>query len=414
MRSEGSPGARGLVSALVLAIVGLAIAWICVRTTVVGLMPSNAPAVMKLAPGSASAALGRATTALGRNQGLLGGPRRKLDAATLDTVRQAAAAAPLDARSFLILGYQQLAEGKPARALRSLEAGQRLAPRNRLIHLLLLERYLLTSRFADAATQFSVLARLVGAAQPAIAAVMAQMIVRPEMRDAARQTLRNDPELERAVLATLARSNTEPAVIFALASPAALADAGGGKSWGPVLISRLVEAGRFRTAREVWRRIYRLPDGAVAAPIFNPSFRPTPASPPFDWTLVAGSLGAADPQGDALSIDYYGRDSGDLASQLLVLAPGRYQLVFSAEGGKPNAAARLFWTVACAGGGKTVLTNVAVPTAPGAHRAAGTFTVPDRCVAQTLALRGEAGEFPSPISLTIGDLAIRALTETAP
>ena len=81
MRSEGSPGARGLVSALVLAIVGLAIAWICVRTTVVGLMPSNAPAVMKLAPGSASAALGRATTALGRNHGLLGGPRRQLDAA---------------------------------------------------------------------------------------------------------------------------------------------------------------------------------------------------------------------------------------------------------------------------------------------------------------------------------------------
>jgi hypothetical protein len=52
--------------------------------------------------------------------------------------------------------------------------------------------------------------------------------------------------------------------------------------------------------------------------------------------------------------------------------------------------------------------NVAVLTTPGSHRASGAFAVPATCPAQTLTLRGEAGEFPSPISLTIKKLAIRA------
>jgi hypothetical protein len=170
----------------------------------------------------------------------------------------------------------------------------------------------------------------------------------------------------------------------------------------------LVGAGQFTEAHQVWQRIYHLPKAAVMAPIFNPQFRTILASPPFDWTLTAGGLGAADPKNGELAVDYYGRDSGNLAGQTLVLSPGRYQIFFATDGGKPNAASRLFWTVACATGDKTVLVNVAVPTNPGLHRTIGAFAVPATCPAQELTLRGEAGEFPSPISLTIKELAIRA------
>lgn len=407
MRNEGLLSARGLVSVVALAVAGLALAWLCLRTAIVGVLPSNAPAVLRLAPHDPDVVLDRASAILVR-------PRSRLDAGTVAAVGRAAAIAPLDARPFLLIGRQQMLEGKSDRAIRSLEAGQRLNPRNRFIHLMLLEHYLLADRYGDAAAQLSVLARLINAAQPAVANAMAQMVIQPDMQEAARRALRTDPRLERAVLVALARNNSEPETIFALASPAALADAGAAESWGPVLVSRLVTAGRFQAARAVWQKVYKLPQEAVATPIFNPAFDRIAASPPFDWTLTAGSLGAADPRRGTLAIDYYGRESGDLASQLLVLAPGRYQFAFTAEGGKPDGASRLFWTIACAGDGKSVLANVAVPTSPRVQRAGSAFSVPAGCPAQTLTLRGEAAEFPSPLNLTIGGVAIRPLAETKP
>ena len=407
MKSEGLLSARGIVAALVLAIFGLLLAWLCFRTAMVNTLPPTSPTVMRLAPNDPEAELARASVALVKRQGLL-------DAATLNAVRRSAAIAPLDARPFLILGHQQLVDDQPFRAVKSMEAGQRLNPRNRLIHLILLERYLKTNRFTDAAMQFSLLARLVGAAQPTIAKAMAQMMIAPEMRSATRQTLRTDPALERAVLVALANGDSEPSDIFALASPAGIADAGDKQSWGPVLISRMVNAGQYQSAHNVWQRVYRLPNAAVAAPIFNPSFRTMSASPPFDWTLIAGGIGAADPRDGKLEIDYYGRDSGDLASQVLVLKPGRYQFAFVADGGKPDSAARLFWTLSCVSGDKARLMNLAVPMATGARRVAATLAVPSECPAQMLTLRGEAGEFPSPVNLTISDLTLGTTTETNP
>lgn len=416
-RHEGRLGAlaspRGIISALILAITGLALAWTCLRTTMTAVLPAQSPALMSIAPGDAHGVLSRASLALvatidPRDPTSIGFGRKPLDPATIAAVRRAATQLPLDERSYLILGQQQLVDRQTDRGIRSLEAGQRLNPRNRLIHLALLVQYLKTNRFGPAAAQMSVLSRLISSTQPAIATALAQMVLMPETAPAAKRALRTDANLERSVLTTLARGATPPERIFALASPRALADAGNSVSWGPALVTRLVAANQFTEAHQVWQRIYHLPEAAVAAPIFNPQFRAMPASPPFDWTLAASGLGAADPDDGGLAVDYYGRDSGNLAGQMLVLSPGRYQLAFATEGGKPNAASRLFWTVACATGDKSVLANVAVPTTPGSHRAGGAFAVTSDCPAQTLTLRGEAGEFPSPIALTIKGLAIRA------
>lgn len=424
-RREGRLGTlaspRGIVSVFILTIAGLALAWTCIRTTIIELLPAQSAAFMRVAPNDARGALTRATLALAatvdpKDPMSIGFGRKSLDPATIDAVRRAATQLPLDERPYLILGHQQLVHQQTARGIRSLEAGQRLDPRNRLIHLALLVQYLTTNRFGPAAQQMSVLSRLIGRTQPFVATALAQMLLMPETEPAATRALRTDANLERLVLTTLAQGATPPDRIFALASPRALADAGKSVSWGPVLVSRLVAASQFTKAHQVWQRIYRLPEAAVTAPIFNPQFRTMPTSPPFDWTLAASGLGAADPNNGGLAVDYYGRDSGNLASQTLVLSPGRYQLAFATEGGKPNAASRLFWTVTCVTGDKTVLVNVAVPTDPGTHRASGTFAVPATCAAQTLALRGEAGEFPSPIALTIKGLAIRAagLSEATP
>lgn len=400
MKRKAGPGPRGLVSAAVLGVGGFALAWVCVRTAAVETLPADAPALLRIAPNNPNVVLEQASDALITRHGIL--PPDMLAA-----VRRAALAAPLDARPFLILGHQQWLDGHPDPAVTTFEAGQRLDPRLRLIHLLLLDRYLRSGRYADAAGQFSVLARLAGVAQGPIVKAMAAMSLDPQTRDAVRTTLRTDPTLERNVLIAMAKGDTPPATIFALAGPAAQADAANAGSWGPALVKRLVEQKRYDAARQVWQRIYRLSDAPANASIFNAGFAEGRTAPPFDWTLAGGSLGAADIRNAGLAIDYYGRDSGDLASQLLVLKPGRYRFAFTVDPGKTDNAAKLFWSLTCTTGGTASLMNLAITAGATKRRIAADVTIPADCPAQTLTLRGEAGEFPAPISLSVRDLEMR-------
>jgi hypothetical protein len=405
MRAEGLFSPRGMLSAMVLAVVAALLGWLCVRSAMVQALPARSPSLAQLAAGHPDVVLSKAVVALVKQRGVL-------DPAMLTAVRHAAVAAPLDARPFLILGHQQLLDGEGRRAVATLEAGQRLDPRQRLIHLLLLDRYLRTGRYADAAAQFSIAARLVGPAQGPIATAMARMSMAPETHDAVRRTLRTDPALERLVLVTLAKSNTDPAAIFALASPTARRDAGDSASWGPVLVSHLVEKGRYAAARAVWQNVYHLSAAQVVSPVFDAGLRKLPGSPPFNWSLVAGSLGAADVGKGSLSVDYYGRDNGDLASQLLVLRPGTYRFGFTVDGSKTAAGPSLFWSLRCATGSKTELMNTAVVGTGTRHRVAAGFTVPSNCPAQQLTLTGNAGEFPAPVNVVLRDLEMRPAVES--
>jgi hypothetical protein len=366
-------------------------------------LTARSPSLTQLAPHHPDVVLSKAVVALVKQRGVL-------DAATLAAIRRAAVAAPLDARPFLILGHQQLLDGQGRRAVATLETGQRLDPRQRLIHLLLLDRYLRTGRYADAAAQFSVSARLVGPAQGPIATAMARMSMAPETHEAVRRTLRTDPALERAVLVALAKSDTDPAAIFALASPTARREAGDIASWGPVLVNRLVAKGHYAAARMVWQTVYGLSAAQAASPVFDAGLRKLPGSPPFNWTLVAGSLGAADIGNGSLSVDYYGRDTGDLASQLLVLRPGAYRFGFTVDGSNTAAGPSLSWSLRCVTGSKAELMNAAVAGTGMRHHVSTGFTVPSNCPAQQLVLNGTAGEFPAPINVALRDLEMRPAT----
>ena len=396
-----------MVSAAVLALAGVALGVLCFREAAVRALSPTTPVVTRIAARHPDVVLRKAKLDLVEKNGIL-------DTATLDATRRAATQAPLDARPFLILGHQQLLDRQPTRAVRTLEMAQRLDPRERLTHLLLLDRYLRTARYSDAAAQFSILARLMGQGLGPIATAVAEMTRIPETRDAVRQTLRSDPALEDTVLTTLARSETPPAEIFALASPTARRNAGRANSWGPVLVTRLIDQGHYDTARRAWQRIYGLSDAQVAAPLFNADLQIIAASPPFDWTLVASSIGAADLRNGTLAIDYYGRDSGMLVGQLLTLQPGTYRFGFNVEGSKPGAGSTLYWSVRCVTGDKAELMRVAVAGTGQSRRIAGGFTVSAGCPAQQLALMGDAGEFPATLNVTLRDLDLRAVAGRQP
>lgn len=364
----------------------------------VQIVPSSTPSIAQLAAHDPNVVLDNATTALVQRHGLL-------DPAMLSNVRRAAVAAPLDARSFLILGHQQILDGEPSRAVATLEAGQRLDPRQRLIHLLLVDRYLRTGDVGDATAQFSVMARLGGAGP--IAPAIAQMSVAPDTRDAVRRVLRSDPNLEQDVLVDLAKSDASPTTVFDIASPNAKQSAGGLENWGLVLINRLVEHGDYVEARRVWQRVYRLSDTQVAAALFNANFQKLAAAPPFNWLLIANGVGAADMRNNSLSVDYYGRENGDLASQILVLPPGSYQFSFKVEGSKTGAGPTLAWVLRCASGSKADLMRINASGSGQQRFVATRFNVPPNCPAQRLAFIGEAGDFPATIDVTMRDLSLR-------
>ncbi|MEG3089576.1 tetratricopeptide repeat protein [Sphingomonas sp. PB4P5] len=402
MTPKGSPAPRRLLSGILLTIGAVVLAWLCVRSATVRALPTSSAVRAQIAPNNADTVLEDATQALITTRGGV------VPTATLAAVRRAAQAAPLDARPYLVTGHQQLHDGQLSAGIATLEAAQRLDPRDRLVHLLLLDSYLKAGRYDDVAAQFAVATRLVGQARAPIAAALAAMIKMPAMYPAARRALQADPALEQAVLITLAQSDSPPAAIFALASAAARRDAGVNGGWGPVLINRLVNEERYAEARSVWRNVYRLSAAQVAPLVFDGGFRRLTGSPPFNWTLTSASLGAADIRDQTLAVTYYGRDTGELARQTLMLAPGAYRFAVTVEGAKASVGPSLAWSLRCAGAKSDLMTLPATGTESGeGHRIVAAFTVPSDCPAQQLTLTGTAGEFAAPINLVFRDLDVR-------
>ena len=309
---------------------------------------------------------------------------------------------PLDERPYLLIGSDYLRAGQTRRATKTLEAGRRLDPRQRWIHLLLLERYLRDEKYAAATEELAVLARLVGPVQAPIATALAQMSVAPETRDAVRETLRRDPPLEKSVLAALASSDVDPSTIFGMASPAAWSSANASGGWGTVLVDRLVTNQRYRTARAVWQRINRLSNRQVEPLLYDAGLDGLPGKPPFNWTLESGNVAAVDMRAHALQVNYYGRDTGNLASQLLVLPPGDYSFTQTVSGSQRAAGSTLSWSIECDNQPDRKLAQMRLPLdASAPRRVAIKLTVPGNCPAQRLRLIGSPGEFPTPVSVTI-------------
>ena len=391
----------GSVASAVLLIAGLLwVATVAVRTAAVNILPPGDPRAAVLTPRSPDVVLNNALIRWVLAKG-------KLDAPTLAAVGRTAQRAPLDARPYLFFGAEDILHRDGARATEVLEAGRRLDGRNRWIRLLLLDRYLRAKRYDQAAGELAVLNRLVSGAQTPILGELARMAQDPSTRDAVRQTLARDPALEADLLGTLARLDPDPQLLLGLASPSARAMARLPNGWGQSLVQAMVDRGRFTAARATWARLFGIAPDAAAQPVYDSGFYGLAGAPPFGWQFASGTIGAADPRHGQLSVEYYGRDDGILASQLLVLSPGRYRLGYALAGG---AGTGLSWTLSCADQPKAApFVSVGLPSATAApHRFGLDFAVPaSGCTAQWLRLVGTAAEFPTAVNLTISGLALR-------
>ncbi|MFM5949480.1 MAG: hypothetical protein ACKOPM_09680 [Novosphingobium sp.] len=156
------------------------------------------------------------------------------------------------------------------------------------------------------------------------------------------------------------------------------------------IVRQLVDAGLYADARTFWQQGN---NGQSNGLVHSPDFADSAAPPPFNWQLYVGPTGAAErARSGGLTIAYYDRNPGFLATQLLTLRPGTYQVQADYEvlsGTADNVRLR----VVCLGGGTVLGEAALVQRKPGRNGLKLNFAVPaTSCSGQMLAISGVATE----------------------
>lgn len=326
----------------------------------------------------------------------------------VDRLDDIAHAAPLAEEPFLLAGQLALANGSRDEAAALLAETKRRDPRQRQARLLLLELYSARGDVDGISREMVELTRLTPAASEMLVPSLAQLVIEPQSRAAARQVLADSPLLD-SVLAHLVAVRADPRLILDLARYRARSDSGS-LAWRDRLVNNLVESGDFNLAYEVWRHANAMPARTSGELLYDPDFEGWGGGPPFQWALAQGNIGSAERNSQGkLDIAYFGRETGPLASQLLLLEPGRYAFTFAVEGESVENQGDVAWVLSCAGDGED-LARIAIRAAGGEARVvrAG-FSIPSaNCPAQWLRLEGTSREFPRSRYLLIDRVSLRS------
>lgn len=329
--------------------------------------------------------------------GLSARNRTAVAPATLALIRDAATKAPLESEPFLVRGVQAQLAGDHRLAEQAFLAAKLRDGRSIPARYFLAEHYFRRGNAERGLREIAVLARMVPNGVANLAPFVATYAKDPRNRAYLRALFRSDQMLEQAALSTLASDARNADLVLELASPTASPD------WAGRLLDSLVAAGRYGEAYRVWARVARIkrPAGQL---IFDPGFAGSAAPPPFNWNLTSSTVGLAERQpGGRLHVIYYGQEEGLLASQLLMLEPGRYRLAMRVAGDAARAQS-LTWTLTCA---KANAPLAALRLGDAARASAGvTFDVPAGCAAQALHLSGSAPELPQEADVTISGLSL--------
>jgi hypothetical protein len=310
----------------------------------------------------------------------------------------ASAKAPLAPEPFLVRGVEAQLAGDLPLALRAFLAARQRNPRAVAPRYFLADMYLNANRTGPGLSEISALARLVPRSLPQVAPYLAAYAKTPSAAPQVKALLSDHPQLELALLNELAGNPGNARLVTYLWSGRGGEEA---RPWQGRLLKGMVEAHRFGEARTAWARFTGI--SAEQDRLFDPEFR-AQTLPPFGWTLVSGPAGIAEPQdGGRLHALFYGRDDLTLASQLLILPPGRYDLAMHVSGTSPTSKL-LSWTVNCL--------PVANPIASVRLDRSGAVRVPvdvpaTGCPAQQLQLVGDAPEFPEQAEVTISRLQLQ-------
>ena len=318
---------------------------------------------------------------------------------TFDLVWNAASKAPLLSEPFLVRGVQAQLAGNQRVAEQAFLAARLRDGRSIPARYFLAEHYFRTGDAPRGLREIAVLARLVPDGVTNLAPYVGSYAKDTRNRAQLRSLFKSDPMLEQATLSTLASDPRNADLILGLASPSASAP-----QWAAVLVQTLVNAGQYEEAYRVWARTAHVAP-AVERGVFDAGFAGSDAPQPFNWTLTSSTVGLAERQpGGRLHVIFYAQEDGVLASQLLLLKPGRHRFAMQVLG-EPSRANALTWTLTCADSKAQLLS---VPLSDAKKLAPGlAFEVPADCAAQALVLAGSAPEMAQQVDITIARLSLK-------
>ena len=317
--------------------------------------------------------------------------------------------APLAVDPFLVRGVDAHLAGQEVIAERAFAAAKRRDPRSMATRYFLADQYLRTNQPAKGLVELGALTRLVPGSIETLAPYYASYAQQPGGEAQLKEMLRLHPDLETTILGVLAGDARNADLILRL-SHGARDTAGNPPNWPSRLIESLLAAGQYAKARAVWAGMSNVAVAAYAdTPIFDAQFRGSSLPPPFNWTLSSSGSGIAEAAGNGrLHIIYFGRDNAVLASQTLLLKPGKHRLEFDVVEGAD--ASVLSWTVTCRPSMKK-LVSIALGKGASRRRVEGIFDIAADCPAQQLELVGAAPEFPVTVDVTIGELDLERMAQ---
>lgn len=324
-----------------------------------------------------------------------------LPPAVIAELGRVARAMPLEPEPFLIRGALAQTAGRGADAERLYLEARLRDPRSRAARYLLAEHYLRSDRIPQGLAEMAIFSNLAGGSGE-LAPALAAYAQTPGAVAELRQLFLLTPNLEEPVLTELSGDAANADLVLALRSPRPRpGSVSKAPRWQARLVSALIANGEFDRAHRIWAMLSGLPEASRG--LFNPEFRQLAPPPPFNWTY-GSSGGVAEPLDDGrLQLIYFGREDAVLAEQVLVLAPGRYNLRFELEGNVKDSA--LAWTIDCLPSQRPVLQLPLKADAAPAY--GGAFAVPAQgCAAQRLRLAGTASEFASSTEFTIGKFGL--------
>lgn len=226
--------------------------------------------------------------------------------------------------------------------------------------------------------------------------------------------LARHPQWWRAFVDQLAPTGTSPEALYAIARATRIELP---ESADPALLQaiekRLVDLGAYRVAADLFNRSRGLPPGA-AATLRNGGFEQPGGWDPFEWNLLDAPDLAAVRQpsgrpgkGNALYLTAVNGRSGDVATQLVILRPGRYGIAATVGGvrGDPLAFPRI--AVRCANGGRVLLDAVLPAASDGGRAWRDGFAIPTECPAQRVVIRATSALDSSDAVPWVDNLVIR-------
>lgn len=323
--------------------------------------------------------------------------RRSIDPQGFAMMSEAAVESPMSPEPFLVRGVRAERDGDELAAKRAYLAAQWRDPRSLPAAYFLASQYFREGDSLAGLQQTALLARLSPNGTAAVAPFVAAFAQDRSNWRQMRAMFRSQPGLEDAVLIALAQDPRNADAILALA------DARHRKPdspWLGALLARLVDSGDFARARSLWSSVGK--GGGATDLVFDTGFSKPGPPPPFNWALVASNVGLAERQpAGRLHAIFYGNVDGVLASQLVLLPPGKYRLHMQLVGAPLHAEA-VRWSIRCAKSGEPV----ALIGVDEAASRGWTFAIPPGCPAQWLELSGRSGDIAQQADVTISSLSV--------